>query len=196
MRRRCIVAVFFYLIAGISYAQFILGTQVPRDDLQQLLRRNLAPPLAGLRSVDIRDTFNQRRAGGAPHEAADIVAPRGTPILAISDGIVQKLFLSKPGGVTIYEFDNDGTFCYYYAHLERYADGLKEGMRVKRGDVIGYVGTSGNAFGKAPHLHLAIFKLGPQKHWWEGTPINPYPLLIELLRAQSQHSKLLKREPN
>jgi murein DD-endopeptidase MepM/ murein hydrolase activator NlpD len=178
----------FYLIIGIIYPQLILG-EGALDDLQQLLRRNLTPPISGLHSVDIRDTFNQRRPGGAAHEATDIVAPRGTPILAMDDGVVQKLFLSKPGGLTIYEFDPNGAYCYYYAHLERYADGLKEGMRVGRGDVIGYVGTSGNAFGKSPHLHLAIFRLGPQKHWWQGTPIDPYPLLIELLRAQSQHSK-------
>jgi murein DD-endopeptidase MepM/ murein hydrolase activator NlpD len=190
------VALSYYLIAGISYAQLILGAEGAPDDLQQLLRRNLTPPIAGLRSADIRDTFNQSRVGGAAHEATDIVAPRGTPILAMSDGVVQKLFLSKPGGLTIYEFDHDGTYCYYYAHLERYADGLQEGKRVNRGDVIGYVGTSGNAFGKSPHLHLAIFKLGPQKHWWEGMPVNPYPLLIELLSARSQHSMLLKRQPN
>jgi murein DD-endopeptidase MepM/ murein hydrolase activator NlpD len=176
------------LFCLVIYAQFILGA-AGVDDLQQLARRNLSLPISGLRAADIHDTFYQRRPGGAAHEATDIVAPRGTPILAMDDGIVQKLFLSKPGGLTIYEFDPAGTYCYYYAHLERYADGLKEGMRIQRGDVIGYVGTSGNAFGKSPHLHLAIFRLGPQKHWWEGTPTDPYPLLVELLRAQSQHSK-------
>ena len=120
---------------------------------------------------------------GRPHEAADILAPRGTPVHAIDDGVIQKLFLSKPGGLTIYEFDRQGIFCYYYAHLNGYAEGIKEGLRVNRGDVIGYVGTTGNAPPDTPHLHLTIFKLGPKKHWWQGTPINPYPILIKLVES-------------
>ena len=103
-------------------------------------------------------------------------------MVAVEDGIIQKLFLSKPGGITIYEFDHVGVFCYYYAHLERYAAGLTEGMSVKRGDVIGYVGTTGNAPPETPHLHFAIFRLGPEKHWWQGTAIDPYPVLMELVK--------------
>jgi murein DD-endopeptidase MepM/ murein hydrolase activator NlpD len=110
------------------------------------------------------------------------MSPRGTPVLAVTDGKIQKLFLSKPGGNTIYQFDEDGIYCYYYAHLDRYASGLHEGQRVKRGDVIGYVGSTGDAKAEAPHLHIAVFLLGPEKHWWQGTPINPYPLLIEAYR--------------
>ena len=107
----------------------------------------------------------------------DIVAARDTPVLAVEDGTIAKLFLSKPGGITIYQFDRNETYAYYYAHLARYADGLKEQARVERGQVIGYVGTSGNAPPDAPHLHFAIFKLTEQKHWWQGTPIDPYPVL-------------------
>jgi len=103
------------------------------------------------------------RGGGKLHEAADILAPRGTPIVAVEDGVIQKLFLSKAGGLTVYEFDRQGIYCYYYAHLERYAGGLKEGMTVKRGDVIGFVGTTGNAPPQTPHLHFAIFKLGAER---------------------------------
>jgi len=90
--------------------------------------------------------------------------------------------LSKPGGITIYQFDPTEQYCYYYAHLDRYADGIRENMSVMRGDLIGYVGTTGNAPSSSPHLHFAIFKLGPEKRWWEGTPINPYPLLMRVVR--------------
>lgn len=145
-----------------------------------LLSRDLTMPLKGVKQSDILDTFNQARAGGRRHEATDIMAPRGTPIRAIGDGTVRKLFLSKAGGNTIYQFDPDGVYCYYYAHLDRYADGLHEGMPVKKGDVIGYVGSTGDADPGAPHLHFAIFKLGPDKKWWQGEAINPYPLLSEL----------------
>jgi len=156
----------------------------PRDaDTYELLaRRSLTLPIQGLNSRDIQDTFSQGRTGGKLHEATDILAPRGTPVVAVEDGIIQKLFLSKPGGITIYEFDHAGVFCYYYAHLEGYAEGLTEGMSVKRGDVIGYVGTTGNAPPQTPHLHFAIFRLGPEKHWWQGTAIDPYPVLMKLVK--------------
>ena len=144
--------------------------------------RRIGLPIAGLKAKDIQDTFDQVRGGGSrAHEATDILSPRGTPVLAVVDGTIKKLFLSKPGGLTVYQFDPDEVYSYYYAHLDRYAEGLKEGMSVKRGDVIGYVGTTGNADPGTPHLHLAIFKLGPAKRWWEGTPINPYPILLEAL---------------
>jgi murein DD-endopeptidase MepM/ murein hydrolase activator NlpD len=147
------------------------------------LAGDLTLPIRDLTARDIRDTFYEGRANGQPHEAVDLLAPRGTPILAVTEGVIQKLFLSKPGGITIYEFDPQGAYCYYYAHLERYAEGLHEGMTVNPGEVIGYVGTSGNAPPNTPHLHFAIFKLGPEKHWWQGTAINPYPLLIKLVKS-------------
>ena len=139
-------------------------------------------PIAGLRAKDIQDTFAQLRGGTRPHEATDILAPRGTPVLAVDDGTIKKLFTSKPGGLTVYQFDPSGVYCYYYAHLDRYGKNLKEGMTVYRGDVIGYVGTTGNADPNTPHLHFAIIKLGALKRWWEGTAINPYPFLIEALK--------------
>ncbi len=154
----------------------------PGDDYELLAQQNLVLPIRGLATGDIQDTFAQERAGGKLHEATDILAPRGTPILAVEDGVIQKLFLSKPGGITIYEFDEDGVFCYYYAHLERYAEGLTEGMTVRRGGVIGYVGTTGNAPPQTPHLHFAIFRLGPEKHWWQGSAIDPYPVLMKLVK--------------
>ncbi len=103
------------------------------------------------------------------------MAPRGTPVHAAVAGIVRKVFISKPGGNTIYEFDEAGELCYYYAHLDRYADGLHEGMRVRRGDIIAYVGSTGNADARRPHLHFGVFELGPKREWWKGKPIDAYP---------------------
>jgi len=116
------------------------------------------------------------------------MAPAGTPVRAVVDGTIQKLFLSKAGGNTIYEFKEPSTFCYYYAHLDRYVDGLHEGMRVSRGEVIGYVGWTGDASPAAPHLHFAIYLLGPQRRWWEGTAVDPYPVLERSLIASRSSS--------
>ena len=99
------------------------------------------------------------------------------PVRAVEDGRIAKLFTSEAGGLTIYHFDPSETFAYYYAHLDRYAAGLEEGQRVRRGQVIGYVGSTGNASEDAPHLHFAIFRLTPERQWWKGEPINPYPIL-------------------
>jgi murein DD-endopeptidase MepM/ murein hydrolase activator NlpD len=142
----------------------------------------MALPIAGLTASNVLDTFNSTRPGGRSHEATDILAPRGTPVHSMVDGTIRKLFVSKAGGNTIYEFDEGGVYCYYYAHLDRYAEGLHESQRVQHGDVIGYVGTTGNASPNTPHLHLAIFKLGPEKEWWKGEAINPYPVLMELVK--------------
>ena len=125
----------------------------------------------------LTDTYDQPRGNERHHEALDIMAPKGTKVVAAADGKIVKLFTSKPGGLTIYQFDPTEKYAYYYAHLDRYADGLQEGAQVKRGDVIGYVGTSGNADPNAPHLHFAVFELTPEKQWWKGTPVDPYPLL-------------------
>lgn len=138
--------------------------------------RTLGMPVANMKLADMQDTFDQAR-GGRRHEATDILASRGTPVLAVEDGTIKKLFLSKPGGITIYEFEPDEQYCYYYAHLDRYAANLKEGMHVTRGQVIGYVGNTGDASTTSPHLHFGITRIGPEKKWWGGTPINPYPLL-------------------
>ena len=135
-------------------------------------------PVQGIRASELRNTFGDGRDGGQRgHEAIDILAPSGTPVLAADDGRIVKLFLSQPGGITVYQFDPSGRLAYYYAHLERYADGLAEGQAVRRGSVIGYVGATGNANPDAPHLHFAIFRLGPEKQWWKGEPVNPFPYL-------------------
>jgi murein DD-endopeptidase MepM/ murein hydrolase activator NlpD len=147
------------------------------DAIDELRKRHLTVPVQGLTRKELRDTFRDQRGRDRQHEALDILAPRDTPVLAVEDGTIAKLFLSKPGGITIYQFDPSQTYAYYYAHLARYADGLKERARIERGQIIGYVGTTGNAPPDTPHLHFAIVKLTEQKHWWQGTAINPYPVL-------------------
>ena len=128
--------------------------------------------------------MRESRSGGEPHghEAVDLLAPRNTPVRAVEDGTIAKLFVSKAGGNTIYQFDPSEQFCYYYAHLDHYANGLHDGQPVAKGEVIGYVGTSGNAPPNTPHLHFAIFKLGDDKRWWHGTAIDPYLVLSALKR--------------
>jgi murein DD-endopeptidase MepM/ murein hydrolase activator NlpD len=141
----------------------------------------MTPPIRGLALADLRDTFEEVHSGHK-HEALDIVEPRGTPVRAVVSGTVTKLFLSKPGGNTIYQFDEMGVYCYYYAHLDGYAKGLREGMRVERGDVIGFVGSTGNADSRTPHLHFAIAELGPEKQWWKGKAVDPYPFLVTAVK--------------
>lgn len=145
--------------------------------LEDLRMRSLTLPVQGIERSKLHSNFDETRGGSRKHEALDILAPRNTPILAVEDGKIAKLFLSDAGGITIYQYDPSMTFVYYYAHLERYASGLKEGQEIKRGDVIGYVGTTGNAPRDTPHLHFAIFKMADDKKWWQGTPIDPYSVL-------------------
>ena len=149
---------------------------VTEEDLQRLRARALLFPVPQVTPSTVRDTFHDRRGGG-PHEALDIAAPRGAEVVAVDDGTVVKLFRSVPGGLTAYVFDLESRYAYYYAHLDRYVPGLAEGQRVRRGDVLGYVGSTGNAAVDAPHLHFAIFKLEPEARWWRGTALDPHPLL-------------------
>lgn len=137
----------------------------------------LSIPVEGVTAAQLRDTYDERRGSQRAHEAIDIAAPTGTPVLAVDDGTIEKLFWSRPGGHTLYQFDPGRQFTYYYAHLDRYAPGLEPGQPVRRGTVIGYVGSTGNARPDAPHLHFAIFRLGPEKQWWKGEPINPFGYL-------------------
>jgi murein DD-endopeptidase MepM/ murein hydrolase activator NlpD len=134
-------------------------------------------PVDGIKPSALHDTFDDARAVGRSHEAIDIMAPKGTPVRAVEDGKVAKLFTSVAGGLTIYQFDPSETFAYYYAHLDSYSGDVREGDPVRRGQVIGYVGTTGNAPENAPHLHFAIFRLTDAHKWWKGDAINPYPVL-------------------
>lgn len=134
-------------------------------------------PVQGVDFAALHDTFDDARGSERRHEALDIMAPAGTPVMAVADGTIEKLFTSDRGGLTIYQFEPTGTYAYYYAHLQAYAPGIVEGQPVRRGDVLGTVGSTGNADPAAPHLHFAIFRLTPEKQWWTGEPVNPYPLL-------------------
>lgn len=134
-------------------------------------------PVEGVKAAHLNDTFTQPRGKEKQHEALDIMAPKGAKVLAVADGKVAKLYNSKPGGLTVYQFDPAEKFSYYYAHLDRYADNLKEGQAIKRGDLIGYVGVTGNSDPNAPHLHFGVFELPSTKEWWKGKPVNPFPLM-------------------
>src|ERR1043166_4222434 len=138
---------------------------------------NLIIPVAGVRPDQLHDTFSESRSEGRIHDAIDIAAPLGTPVLAAADGTIVKLFQSERGGTTIYQLSADYKFVYYYAHLDRYADGLTEGHFAKQGETIAYVGDSGNAGAGNYHLHFSIAVISDPKHFWDGVNINPYPLL-------------------
>jgi murein DD-endopeptidase MepM/ murein hydrolase activator NlpD len=157
-------------------AVFVPGTNTGSADLEALSTRHLLMPVKGFDPKELRDNFDELR-GIRRHEALDIMAARGTPVVATDDGTIAKLFRSVAGGITIYQYDPSEKFVYYYAHLDGYRDGLAQGEAVKRGDVIGYVGSTGNAPANAPHLHFTIFQLGPEKKWWRGKAVNPYPYL-------------------
>lgn len=149
-----------------------IGTSAPGP-------RALTVPVTGVAPSELSDTFSDARGADRVHDAIDIMAPRGTPVIAVADGQIEKLFDSERGGLTIYQFEPSGRYAYYYAHLDRYAPSLAEGQAVRQGEVIGYVGSTGNASPDAPHLHFAVFVLGPERSWWKGAAINPYPLLAE-----------------
>jgi murein DD-endopeptidase MepM/ murein hydrolase activator NlpD len=151
------------------------------SDLDYLAQRRIVVPVAGVALRNVRDTFAEMR-GSRVHEAVDILAPLGTPVHAVDDGVVRKLFDSRQGGLTIYQYDPGERYSYYYAHLDRYADGVVEGRVLRKGDLVGYVGTTGNAPKDAPHLHFAVFRLEPSKEWWKGTAVNPYPVWALLER--------------
>ncbi len=145
--------------------------------IQQASSGDLLIPVAGVKPEQLQDTFTAARSAGRTHDAIDIPAPKGTPVLAVADGPIIKLFLSKPGGITIYQLAQDNRTIYYYAHLERYADGLAEGHFARRGETIAYVGDTGNAGPGNYHLHFSISLVKDPKRWWEGVNINPHPLL-------------------
>ena len=155
-----------------------LSNSVTDADLNYIAARDLLIPAANVTASQLRDTYDQARSEGRRHDAIDIIAPQGTPVVAAADGTVLKLFLSDKGGVTLYELDPSGRYVYYYAHLMRYAEGVVEGKQLRRGDVIAYVGDTGNAGAGNYHLHFAISKISSPRQWSGGDPINPYPLLV------------------
>ena len=177
MKKNAVIAV---LAGGAIFALAWKAAEIPTPARPSAvtIANAMTIPVAGVQRAQLHDTFFDARTGHR-HDALDIMARRGTPVLAAVDGTIRKLFTSRAGGLTIYEFDGAETLSYYYAHLDRYAGGLREGNRVKRGDVIGYVGSTGNAPAHAPHLHFAMMVLPPTKEWWKGEAIDPYPILMQ-----------------
>jgi murein DD-endopeptidase MepM/ murein hydrolase activator NlpD len=141
-------------------------------------RDALLIPVAGIKRKDLQDTYTQSRSGGRVHNAIDIMAPEGTPVVAVADGTIAKLYESQMGGITVYQWSADKKFVYYYAHLQRRVDGLQEKAPVKRGQVIGYVGDSGNAGKGNFHLHFTITIPKDSTRHWDGEDVNPYPILM------------------
>ncbi len=137
----------------------------------------LVIPVAGVRAEQLADTFDDARGEDRVHDAIDIMAPRGTPVVAAASGTVEKLFESELGGTTVYIRRDGGQWIDYYAHLDAYAPGLAEGQKIPQGKMIGTVGSTGDASPDAPHLHYAINQMAPGEGWWQGKAVNPYPLL-------------------
>ena len=176
-----------WIVVGSSY---VGRTDEPRPAAMPTSRTEAPPPagatepllipVAGMAASQLSDTFDDVRGGDRPHEALDIMAPAGTPVIAAAAGRIEKLFRSGDGGNTVYVRSSDGRILYYYAHLQAYASGSKEGDSVERGQQLGTVGSTGNADPAAPHLHFAVMRTTPDAEWWEtATAINPYPLLVD-----------------
>ncbi|NUQ19821.1 MAG: M23 family metallopeptidase, partial [Gemmatimonadaceae bacterium] len=157
----------------------VIPDGIPLADYDYLRQRHIRVPVADVEPARIPDSFNDARDGKRLHHAVDILAPKGTPVLAADDGFILKLRTGGAGGVTIYAVDPEERFVYYYAHLDHRRKGISEGDRVARGDTIGFVGTSGNAPKDTPHLHFQIMLMPPDHKWWTGIPVNPRPLFVE-----------------
>ena len=149
----------------------------PMTEAEYLRGRDLMVPVQGVRRTQLRDTYNAPRSGGRAHLALDILAPRGTRVLSADDGVILRITRNELGGKVIYIADPERRFVYYYAHLDEWKYGLAEGQRVKRGQLIGSVGTTGNAPADTPHLHFQLMRMGANGRWWDGAPVNPLPYL-------------------
>jgi len=146
--------------------------------IERLREKELLIPVAGVSPSRIEDSFTEQRDGGErQHNALDILAPRNTPILAADDGTILRMSSNNLGGITIYATDRDQRFVYYYAHLDHYQRGLAAGRSIQKGDTLGFVGTTGNAPKDVPHLHFQIMLWPSDGKWWNGEPVNPYPVL-------------------
>ena len=179
------VALLLHASSGLRPAAFEVvvphashAASAPSVAADPLADRSLAVPVQGIRRSQLRDNFSDARGRGRKHKALDIMAPRGTPVLAADDGAVAKISSNKAGGLAVYQVDATGRFVYYYAHLDRYAENLRDGQPLHRGDLIGYVGTTGNAPESAPHLHFAVLLLERKGRWWGGEALNPYGALV------------------
>jgi peptidoglycan LD-endopeptidase LytH len=167
-----------HLVRGgaLDDAPSLTTTEFPAPPPPDLLARDLVFPVRGIDPGSLVDTFTAPRGSARVHNAVDIMAPRGTPVLAVADGRIRRLGTEGAGGIAVYQVDAASHYAYYYAHLDRLADGLAEGQDVRAGDLLGYVGTTGNAPEGAPHLHFAVYDVGGAKRLFGGRAINPVPL--------------------
>ena len=167
------------VLAGSTNAASIGAASVSSAEaVDYLLARGILLPVAGMTASRLQDTFDEGRDAGRSHRALDILAPRGTPILSADSGRILRISVSTLGGNTIYATDPLGRIVYYYAHLDAYQPGLTQGAAVARGDTLGFVGTTGNAPKDTPHLHFQVMRMPRDGKYWDGEPINPYPLLL------------------
>lgn len=162
------------------------GAVSSTEAVNYMLERGMAIPVAGMTLQKLQDTFDEGRSSGRIHRALDILAPRGTPVIAADSGRILRVSVNALGGNTIYATDPMGRIVYYYAHLDAYQPGLAAGMTVARGDTLGFVGTTGNAPKDTPHLHFQVMRMPPDGKYWDGEPINPYPLFLLTLDAATR----------
>jgi peptidoglycan LD-endopeptidase LytH len=155
--------------------------------VHSLPSNRLLLPVAGVKPSALRDAYTEARSGGREHQAIDIMAPRGSEVVSAADGVLLKLHNSALGGLMVYAADATDSFIFMYGHLDAYATGLVPGMSLRRGQLLGYVGSTGNVSPNAPHLHFAISRGKPSERWWSGTPLNPYPLLAHAAVLDSTH---------
>ena len=165
------------VVESAPVTEFVMppGARGSEAEARLLHERPLMVPVAGVQPLQLRDTFSEKRGGGRTHRALDILAPRGTPVLAADEGLVLSVRENRLGGRVVFMLDPARRLVYYYAHLDRWADGLAEGQVLEKGDVIGYVGTTGNAPRDTPHLHFQVMRLDDPKRHWDGSPLDPRP---------------------
>ncbi|WP_019516628.1 M23 family metallopeptidase [Sphingomonas sp. Mn802worker] len=189
MTRLGAIILLIIVVVGVGFASMLsfggVPTRVSRSADETVVAPSsasdgagLSVPVAGVRREALHDSWGEAREGGERgHQGIDIMAPGGTPVIATADGWIEKLFESGRGGTTLYQRSADGRWVYYYAHLAGYASGLREGLRVGRGQLLGYVGDSGNAGAGNYHLHFGLSRMGAGERWWQGESVDPYPLL-------------------
>ena len=161
-----------------------IGPLSSSETVNYILARGLIVPVAGVPVSQLQDSFDDGRDGERVHRALDILAPRGTPVLAADDGRILRVRPNALGGNTVYATDPQGRVVYYYAHLDSYQPGIAEGATIARGDTLGMVGTTGNAPKDTPHLHFQVMQMPPDGKYWDGDPINPYPLFLLMHAAR------------
>ena len=169
-----------------SFAETVAPTQIPAPTEPPYAgypAYSLVIPVKGVKREQLQDNYNEMRDYERPHDAIDIPAPQGTPVVAAADGEIAKFYDSEKGGITIYQYSSDKKLVYYYAHLQSRSDQIQEKQFVKRGTIIAYVGDTGNAGAGNFHLHFAISAIDEPNRYFEGTSINPYPLLKNGIEA-------------